>query len=136
MEKSDFFAQYKSPLWQRKRLEIMERDNFKCCDCQSDDKTLNVHHKYYIYGKKPWEYADGILITLCEDCHKRWEYDKSIINDFTRVLLAEGWSPSQLDTMLSIFRQLTPIRKDIEQIKVLIHRIVYEKYGIHIKYDV
>lgn len=136
MIKSDFFEKYKDPRWQKKRLEIMERDDFKCCDCHADNKTLNVHHKYYMFGKNPWEYDEGILITLCEDCHQRWEYDKSIINDFTRILLAEGWTPAQLDAMLSIFRQLTPLRDEIEQLKVVIHRAVYAKYGISIRHDV
>lgn len=34
-------------------------------------KGLNVHHKYYVYGKKPWEYDDEALVTLCEDCHQK-----------------------------------------------------------------
>lgn len=33
-------------------------------------KGLNVHHKYYIKTKLPWEYNDDALITLCEECHK------------------------------------------------------------------
>lgn len=33
---------------------------------------LNIHHKFYIQGHKPWEYNDEALVTLCEDCHKRW----------------------------------------------------------------
>lgn len=33
-------------------------------------KGLNVHHRYYIKGNKPWEYSDDALITLCESCHK------------------------------------------------------------------
>lgn len=34
-------------------------------------KGLNIHHKYYIKGKKPWEYDNNALITLCEDCHRK-----------------------------------------------------------------
>ena len=34
-------------------------------------KGLNVHHKYYILGKKPWEYEDNALVTLCENCHHK-----------------------------------------------------------------
>lgn len=30
---------------------------------------LNIHHKKYINGRKPWEYDAGSLVTLCEDCH-------------------------------------------------------------------
>lgn len=41
-------------------------------------KGLNVHHKYYIRGKKPWEYPDDeALVTLCEDCHKK-RHEKAI----------------------------------------------------------
>lgn len=32
-------------------------------------EALNVHHKYYVNGKNPWEYDDEALITLCQDCH-------------------------------------------------------------------
>ena len=67
-------AQYHQSLkdgrWQRRRLEIMERDGFKCCDCGTTDE-LNVHHIQYIAGRKPWEYDDEDLITLCEKCHKK-----------------------------------------------------------------
>ena len=30
---------------------------------------LQVHHKYYIYNKLPWEYDNDALITLCNWCH-------------------------------------------------------------------
>jgi len=60
----------KHPKWQRRRLEIMQRDGFACTRCSADDKTLNVHHKQYRAGAAPWEYGDDELVTLCEDCHK------------------------------------------------------------------
>lgn len=60
----------KDPRWQRKRLEIMQRDGFKCCECGDTTKTLHVHHSNgYRNGLDPWEYADGELQTLCEPCH-------------------------------------------------------------------
>lgn len=57
------------PLWQKKRLEIFERDNFTCCICSDTDTQLQVHHKTYITGKKAWEYDNDNLQTLCKDCH-------------------------------------------------------------------
>ena len=67
---NDFFAQYKDPRWQKKRLKIMERDNFMCYSCQDNGNTLNVHHAVpYRKNTKPWEYEDDELITLCENCH-------------------------------------------------------------------
>ena len=26
---------------------------------------LNIHHNYYIFGRKPWDYDNGALVTLC-----------------------------------------------------------------------
>lgn len=106
MDKVKFFDQYKDPRWQKKRLQIMERDEFTCQSCYNTENTLNVHHKYYIPDKKPWEYNDSLLITLCEGCHE-WEEDKKyIITDFTKVLLNDGYTASELITLLSLLRQL------------------------------
>ena len=65
-----FKDQYRHPSWQRKRLEIMERDEFKCQCCFSDEDTLNVHHKRYIKGRMIWDYSNDLLVTLCEGCHE------------------------------------------------------------------
>ena len=60
----------KDPRWQKKRLEIMVKDNFQCQCCFDRETTLVVHHKSYNKDKKPWEYENNDLITLCENCHK------------------------------------------------------------------
>ena len=70
---SDFWENYKSPLWQEKRLKIMQRARFSCERCFVDDKQLHVHHIFYERGKKPWEYEDCVLLCLCEACHKLLE---------------------------------------------------------------
>jgi hypothetical protein len=57
------------PRWQRKRLEIMQRDDFTCQKCSCSSDTLNVHHCYYENGLSPWEYPDSSLLTLCKLCH-------------------------------------------------------------------
>lgn len=61
--------QIKTPQWQKRRLDIMQKDNFTCQICGSTEKTLNVHHFVYHEGKMIWDYADWELITLCEECH-------------------------------------------------------------------
>jgi 5-methylcytosine-specific restriction endonuclease McrA len=33
--------------------------------------VLEVHHRYYIYNKLPWEYNLDVLISLCQDCHRQ-----------------------------------------------------------------
>lgn len=60
----------KDPRWQKKRLKILERDYFACLACGDGESTLHVHHCYYEKGKKPWEYEDSSLLTLCEECHE------------------------------------------------------------------
>jgi len=32
--------------------------------------NLHVHHKYYQDGKKPWQYPETALVTLCWVCHE------------------------------------------------------------------
>ncbi len=59
----------KDPRWQKKRLEVLEREDFKCEWCGDSDNTLHVHHWYYDRGKDPWEYPAAHLSALCEDCH-------------------------------------------------------------------
>lgn len=65
-----YWEKLKDPRWQRKRLKIMERDQFACTNCGSDSETLNVHHSFYRRGFAPWDYDDAWLTTLCEDCHE------------------------------------------------------------------
>ena len=60
----------KSPKWQKKRLEILNRDGFKCKMCGSEDDQLHVHHIIYEDGLDPWGYANNKLITICDFHHK------------------------------------------------------------------
>ena len=57
----------KHPKWQRRRLEVMQRDNFKCIYCGSEERTLHVHHIFYT--KDPWDAPGEHLQTLCDFCH-------------------------------------------------------------------
>lgn len=70
MQKKQTYAELlKDPRWQKKRLEIMQRDNFTCQYCGATNNELHVHHKYYLCGRMPWEYSNSSLITLCDNCH-------------------------------------------------------------------
>jgi hypothetical protein len=66
----------KHPKWQKKRLLILNRDEFTCQSCSSKETTLHVHHFQYEHNKKPWEYEDDNFITLCEKCHEKEEFLK------------------------------------------------------------
>jgi 5-methylcytosine-specific restriction endonuclease McrA len=66
----------RDPRWQRKRLEIMQRDDFTCTQCGDSKSTLNVHH--WKYNGDPWEADDYDLSTVCEACHEIIEKRKKI----------------------------------------------------------
>lgn len=67
-----------SPLWQRKRLEILQRDGWSCLNCGSTNNTLHVHHKKYEYNREPWDYPNENFETLCKFCHKNQHEPKPV----------------------------------------------------------
>lgn len=106
--------------WIAKRHWIIRLDNYHCRNCMQpafkkafdakniiregeknpisnrafiiieDKLELNVHHKYYMEGKEPWEYDDDALITLCPPCHKK-EHENNTINVYNKdgIILKE-----------------------------------------------
>lgn len=100
MAKKSYSDKLKDPRWQKKRLEILERDGWKCSMCGDADSTLTIHHKYYIYNREPWEYSNETLITLCLDCHESETERKYIISDFAKVLLSMGFTNMDLEELL------------------------------------
>jgi 5-methylcytosine-specific restriction endonuclease McrA len=58
----------KDPRWQKKRLEVLSRDNFTCTLCNNSTFELQVHHLKY--SGEPWEASMENLETLCCHCHK------------------------------------------------------------------
>ena len=62
----------KDPKWQKKRLEILNRDKFTCRLCNDKETTLHVHHNKY--SNNPWDTDIDDLITLCCDCHDTIEF--------------------------------------------------------------
>jgi hypothetical protein len=67
-----YIEKLKDPRWQRKRLQILERDNWTCRSCGDNQGTLHVHHMLYIKNLDPWDYKDGAYQTLCDYCHEEW----------------------------------------------------------------
>ena len=73
---TEYSQKLKHPKWQRRRLEILQRDNFTCMFCNDSETELQIHHKKYVNGRQIWEYEDVELITLCKHCHSVVEYLK------------------------------------------------------------
>jgi hypothetical protein len=89
MGKNTYSDKLKDPRWQKKRLEIFERDDWTCQRCGDKDQALVVHHRNYKPDYDPWDYSDDCLVTLCQPCH-----DSE----------GETW-PDTLQTMTSALRQ-------------------------------
>ena len=69
-QSNDYIKLLASPLWKKRRNEILELKGNECCICHSKE-NLQVHHLYYEKNKKPWEYPDDALVVLCKDCHEK-----------------------------------------------------------------
>lgn len=89
MSKPTYYELLRRPEWQRKRLEIMERDGFACVNCKATDKTLNVHHGYYRKDAMPWDYDSETLVTLCEKCHETRHF---IFSEIKEAMAYLSWA--------------------------------------------
>jgi hypothetical protein len=53
--------------WLERRASILDRDGRRCVDCGSvaaadgSRLILQVHHRYYVRGRLPWDYPDEAL---------------------------------------------------------------------------
>ncbi|HQR20070.1 MAG TPA: hypothetical protein PKV98_04345 [Burkholderiaceae bacterium] len=70
MSGKTYYEKLKDPRWQKRRLDILARDEWMCQACYDAESTLHVHHIAYRKGAEPWEYPDHMLVTLCEECHE------------------------------------------------------------------
>jgi hypothetical protein len=94
----------RDPRWQRKRLEILERDNFTCQLCSNDKMELHIHH--IEYNENPWDSHEDNLITYCKVCHKNIEKSKKsdfriikALHEYPYIIydvLAYGYNPGKL----------------------------------------
>jgi hypothetical protein len=55
--------------WWAFAKEVRENHPF-CAYCRRADVKLNVHHIFYDWNRKLWEYEPDEVMVLCESCHK------------------------------------------------------------------
>lgn len=77
---------YADKKWAEFREQVIGLDGGECVSCgrSRPEVVLQVHHKRYVLGRKPWEYDPIDCETLCRGCHARehgeirpstgWEY--------------------------------------------------------------
>lgn len=85
------------------RLQILERDGWRCRKCASTDIELHVHHKYYAGWKDPWECDPKTLIALCKDCHEEEESCKEQQMEVIHALLDAGFYNNDFDYWAALF---------------------------------
>lgn len=99
-----YYEKLKSPLWQKKRLEVLSERGFSCESCCSESEQLHVHHKIYKKGLSPWDYPDYNYAVLCESCHKEAHNIIDAMNDLVGVLPVDGhYSQQSILIFLSNF---------------------------------
>ena len=65
-----YYAYLDSSEWKRFRKEFLLKKGCKCEICGKTGRNLQVHHKCYRDGLRPWEYPDSDLQCLCYSCHQ------------------------------------------------------------------
>lgn len=120
-----YSTKLKSPKWQRKRLEIYQRDDWKCRHCGSDEMELNVHHIGYI--GEPWDAPNELLLTLCIFCHMREEEKKknevqAFPNNFGRL----GFTSLHLSSLNDALKKVLYNDKNPDKIIRLIKSLNHE----------
>lgn len=88
--KTSYLEKLRDPRWQRKRLEVLEWNDFTCELCGDSESPLHVHHKAYFKGQEPWEYDRNQLACLCESCHESQHGENDLLKDVTSRLSLDG----------------------------------------------
>jgi hypothetical protein len=71
IKSTQHLAELKTIQWQKKRQRLLTKSMHLCSECKYN-KSLEVHHLYYVNGHKLWEYPDKALVVLCRKCHQIW----------------------------------------------------------------
>ena len=101
------------PRWQKKRLEIFNRDNWKCQHCGNATLQLEIHHTEYFEKKEPWEYPADMLITVCHGCHKeemvRFKHEQYLL----RSLTSTGFLANDILALATMLRTHNRFREQL-----------------------
>lgn len=109
MAKTSYSDKLKDPRWQKRRLEILERDGWMCQSCQDNESMLVVHHRFYEKGE-PWEAKDCVLITLCQQCHEQ-EHEAYPIHSeaLVQALKSKGFLSHDITNIVHAFMRMNVI---------------------------
>jgi len=103
---SEYSEKLRDPRWQKKRLEILERDEWNCQKCFDSESTLVVHHRRYLPSTEPWDYPDVLLVTLCENCHEDERNERPGTEDDLLSILRAHFFFDDIHALASGFLQM------------------------------
>jgi hypothetical protein len=103
---SQYSELLKDPRWQKKRLEILQRDNWTCQICYDTESMLVVHHRKYLDNTLPWDYPNNILVTLCESCHQCETNGRPLMEEYLLDSLKDKFFTKHLKELVDGFYSL------------------------------
>mgnify|MGYP001615638009 CR=1 FL=1 len=89
---------YKSPEWQRRRLEAMQYADFRCQLCNANAKQLHVHPRTYDNFKNE---PPTDLTVLCDGCHAKFHGKNKSVKSLE---LKTEWAKEVLERTSSLSR--------------------------------
>lgn len=113
MEKKNYSELLKDPRWVETSKSIKEWDGNKCCYCGDSgyNANLQVHHLYYDFNKKPWEYSERSLVTLCAKCHENTHRIDKVFNELIKEKFNQlgnnGCSKADILSLLELLVDVT-----------------------------
>lgn len=112
--KKTYSEQLKDPRWQKKRLEILQRDEFTCQSCGDTEATLHVHHLAYFNDKECWDIENEFLVTLCYDCHESNTLSFNKAKQYLQSYTYDSDAIGYIHDLLIILKNSTPdILRDV-----------------------
>lgn len=85
---------YRHQDWVQFRSEVIALHGGHCAIChgsaREDGLVLQVHHKHYVSGRKPWEYEYSECEALCKGCHAQ---------EHGIIMPQRGWSLIAFDDL-------------------------------------
>jgi len=106
---------YRHSDWMRFRNEVIKLHQGRCARCdrsREDGIVLQVHHKVYVSGRLPWEYAYSECEALCQGCHAQ---------EHGKIMPQSGWQCVGTDDLGDIADNCELCGQDIRYIYAITH---------------
>jgi len=77
--------------WREKSKAVIAKSP-RCEKCRRTGRRLAVHHRYYEYGRLPWDYPDEAYMVVCSGrCHREADEDREEQETDARNYKRFGW---------------------------------------------